>query len=464
MASQSMAAADVKAVAGAGKNYGPALAMLTSLFFMWGFITCLNDIMIPHLKGLFVMTNLETMLIQFTFFGAYFLMSLPAGFIVGKVGYQRGIVLGLVTTGIGALLFYPASIIINYAFFLFAFFVLASGITILQVAANPYVAILGKPENASSRLNMTQALNSFGTTIAPLLGAVFIFVDESAPAIEKAESVQMPYIGIAVTLFLIALVFAFAKLPKIESQNETKDVSASSKKSAWNFPHLVKGAISIFLYVGAEVAIGSFLILFFAEPEIAGLSHQAGAKYVALYWGGAMIGRFLGAVMLSDTVKDLKYYGLILAIAVGATILGWSINKDIEMALIFLAFTGLNILAFMIGKNKPARTLAIFAAIVVGLVSTTVFFSGHFAMWTIVSVGLFNSIMFPTIFTLAIDGLEEHTSQGSGILCMAIVGGAIIPLLMGYVSDIMGYHHAFIITLACYAYIFYYAVRGHLHK
>jgi FHS family L-fucose permease-like MFS transporter len=274
-------------------NHRSALSLLTTLFFMWGFITCLNDILIPHLKGLFEMNNLETMLIQFTFFGAYFIMSLPSGFIVGKIGYQKGIVLGLVITGIGALLFYPASIVINYAFFLFAFFVLASGITLLQVAANPYVAILGKPGNASSRLNLTQALNSLGTTIAPLLGAFFIFVDEAAPAIEKAESVQMPYIVIAVTLFLIAAVFAIVKLPKIEDEQCDAKEDGKKKGSAWNFPHLWKGAISIFLYVGAEVAIGSFLILFFKEPDIAGLSEAEGAKYVAFYWGGAMIGRFL---------------------------------------------------------------------------------------------------------------------------------------------------------------------------
>lgn len=463
MASQATAPTNVKANSTTGKNYGPALALLTSLFFMWGFITCLNDIMIPHLKGLFEMNNLETMLIQFTFFGAYFLMSLPAGNIVGRIGYQRGIVLGLVTTGIGALLFIPASMMINYVFFLSAFFVLASGITILQVAANPYVAILGKPETASSRLNMTQALNSFGTTIAPLLGAMFILVDDSAPAIEKADAVQMPYIGIAATLFVIALVFAFAKLPVITASEETSEKLDTKKKTAWNFPHLVKGAISIFLYVGAEVAIGSFLILFFAEPEIAGLSHAEGAKFVAFYWGGAMIGRFLGAVMLSDTAKTVKYYATIVAIAVFAFLLGLYIKEDLQLALIFFGFTILNIVGFIVGKNKPARTLAVFAAIVVLLVATTVFFSGHFAMWTIVAVGLFNSIMFPTIFTLAIDGLGVHTSQGSGILCMAIVGGAIIPLIMGYVSDIFGYHHAFLITLACYAYIFYYAVKGHKH-
>lgn len=459
-------------------RHGSALGLLSSLFFMWGFITCLNDIMIPHLKGLFEMNNLETMLIQFTFFGAYALMSLPAGYIVGKTGYQKGLVLGLAITGIGAVLFWPASIIISYGFFLFAFFTLATGITIIQVAANPFVSVLGSPETASSRLNLTQALNALGTTIAPIFGAMLIFVSANASVSEQAESVQIPYIAIGFVLFALAAVFLFVKLPKIEHTNDIKntDNQHETVKSAWGFPHLVKGFIGIFMYVGAEVTIGSFMILFFATPEMGGLGHDRAAMFVSFYWGGAMIGRFLGAIILSS-MKDInrnKYYLLIGTVTLLAFILGLFIQKNTAMftaisskevinSLIFSGFTVFNILCFSFGKNKPARTLAIFALSAASLIAITVLTHGAVAMWAIIAVGLFNSIMFPTIFTLAIDGLGSKTSQGSGILCMGIVGGALIPVITGWMADLIGYHYAFSLTIICYLYITYYGLKGYKH-
>ncbi len=446
-------------------NYKPALFLLTSLFFMWGFITCLNDILIPHLKALFELSYFMIMLIQFTFFGAYFIMSLPAGYIVGRIGYKNGIILGLAITGVGALMFLPASMFISYIFFLGGFFVLASGITILQVAANPYVAILGSPQTASSRLNMTQALNSLGTTIAPVFGAFLILSDntegETMDAAQHAAAVQVPYLAIAGILFAIAAVFVFAKMPKIVAQESknTEEISGS----AWKYPHLVLGAIAIFVYVGAEVSIGSFMINFFGEDAIAGLSEANAAKYVALYWGGAMIGRFMGAVSMSSTNTNNKYLltGLIAAFSI---LLAWYLTKDIKLAGIFFGFVVLNIIAVQIGKNKPAQTLAVFALVATALVAITVVSSGLFAMWTLIAVGLFNSIMFPTIFTLAIDGLGKHTSQGSGILVMAIVGGAIIPLIMGASADAIGVHSSFIITVVCYAYIAFYGFKGYINK
>lgn len=438
------------------KNYKPALVLLTSLFFMWGFITCLNDILIPHLKALFVMNYTQTMLIQFVFFGAYFLMSIPSGWIVGKIGYKKGIVLGLSITGLGAAVFYPASVIINYNVFLIGFFILASGITILQVSANPYVAALGSPETASARLNLTQALNSFGTTVAPIFGAYLILSENVTDVVQKAESVQLPYIGIAVVLFAIAAIFLFAKMPRLQSEAVVK-----VKGSAWQYRHLVLGALAIFLYVGAEVSIGSFMINFFAEDSIAGLKESAAAKYVALYWGGAMVGRFFGAVILSDIAKMMKNV-YIVAIFIFAYLLGWYLTKSPILALTFLLFVAINVLGFKLGKNKPSRTLAIMAGITVLLVAVTVLFAGHLAMWTIIAVGLFNSIMFPTIFTLAIDKLGNHTSQGSGILCMAIVGGALVPLLMGFLADTIGIHSSFIITIICYAYIAFYGIKGYI--
>ena len=450
-------------VSNSGVNYRPALVLLTSLFFMWGFITCLNDILIPHLKALFDLTYTMVMLIQFTFFGAYFLMSLPSGWIVGKIGYKNGIILGLSITAIGALMFLPASTYISYVFFLSGFFVLAAGITVLQVAANPYVAILGPPETASSRLNMTQALNSLGTTIAPVFGAMLILSDnvegETLDAAQHAAAVQIPYIVIAATLIIIALIFVFAKMPTIQIDEKETTVSGS----AWQYKHLVLGAIAIFVYVGAEVSIGSFMISFFKEPTIAGFTESAAAKYVALYWGGAMVGRFLGAVSMSDASSTNKniYTGVI---AIFSILLAWYLTEDIQLALIFFAFVIFNIVAVRFGKNKPSTTLAVFALAATILVTVTVVTSGLFAMWTLIAVGLFNSIMFPTIFTLAIDGLGKHTSQGSGILVMAIVGGAILPLVMGALADTIGIHTSFMMTVICYAYIAYYGFKGYQHN
>ncbi len=436
-------------------NYKPALALLISLFFMWGFITCLNDILIPHLKALFNMNYTMTMLIQFTFFGAYFVMSLPAGRIVGKIGYKKGIILGLSITGIGALLFFPASTFISYGMFLGGFFVLASGITVLQVAANPYVVVLGSPETASSRLNLTQAFNSLGTTVAPIFGSMLILANNVENITEKAATVQLPYFAIAATLFLIAVIFVFAKLPIIKEQK--KD---NMSGSAWQYRHLVLGAIAIFVYVGAEVSIGSFMINFFSQDYIASLSETDAAKYVALYWGGAMLGRFFGAVSMSDINSNKKNIYTFL-IAIFSFLLAWYITAQINLAAIFFIFVILNIVAVKIGKNKANKTLAVFAIAALGLVILTVLLKGEFAMWTLVAVGLFNSIMFPTIFTLSINGLGKHTSQGSGILVMAIVGGALIPLIMGGLADTIGLHSSFLITIVCYAYIVYFGLKGY---
>ena len=390
-------------------NFKAALGLLTSLFFMWGFLTCMNDILIPHLKGLFNLTFTQAMLVQFTFFGAYFLMSLPAGRIISKIGYKSGIVLGLSVAGIGALLFYPAASFLSYGFFLFAFFVLACGVVILQVAANPFVAELGSPETASSRLNLTQGFNSLGTTVAPMFGAYLILDNNSDDLISQASAVQMPYIGLAVALGLIALVFAFVKLPKIIDAEEQK-----AEGSAWNHSHLVLGALAIFMYVGAEVSIGSALVSYLGSDALNLFGEAQAAGYVSIFWGGAMVGRFIGSAIMH--------------------------------------------------KVSSNKLLAFNAIMVVVLVLTSMLTDGYIALWSIVLVGLFNSIMFPTIFTLAIDGLGQHTSQGSGILCLAIVGGAIVPLLMGVLADNFGLQNSFIITVLCYAYIFYYAVKGFKHN
>jgi FHS family L-fucose permease-like MFS transporter len=354
------------------------------------------------------------MLIQFCFFTAYFVISVPAGLLVEKIGYRLGIVAGLATAGIGCLLFYPAAGVQSYGLFLGAFFVLASGITILQVAANPYVAILGKPETASSRLNFSQAVNSLGTTIAPILGSMLILSNLGGDSAQKAHAVQTSYIGLAIALFAIAGIFVmFKNLPTIEAKTEMSSDGKSSdhQESAWKYRHLVLGAVGIFLYVGAEVSIGSFLVNYLSQPFVAGLDVETAGKYVAYYWGGAMVGRFIGSAVQA--------------------------------------------------RVKPQAVLtfnAIFAAI---LVFTTMASVGNLAMITILMIGLFNSVMFPTIFTLAINGLGKHTGQASGILCAAIVGGAVVPFLQGAIADQIGIHHAFILPALCYIYIAYYGWKGY---
>ena len=393
-------------------NYRFALTSLTSLFFMWGFITCLNDILIPHLKGVFDLSYSQAMLVQFCFFGAYFLVSLPAGVMVKKLGYQKGIVIGLSIAALGCLCFYPAAALHSYPIFLMALFILASGITLLQVSANPYVSILGEAKTASSRLTMTQAFNSLGTTIAPFFGAFLILnhAAESMSVQASAEAVQLPYIYLAAMLVVLAVIFARLKLPNIEETDIHHNDNNINSGSAWGYSHLVLGAIGIFVYVGAEVSIGSFIVSFFAEPSIAGLAESEAAKYIAYYWGGAMTGRFIGAVVMQkvDAGKLLSF------------------NATVACLLILVA------------------TLS----------------SGSVAMIAILVVGLCNSIMFPTIFSLAINGLGKHTSQGAGILCLAIVGGAIIPIFQGLLADNIGIQHSFFLPILCYLFITYYGLIG----
>jgi len=386
-----------------------ALLSLTTLFFMWGFITCLNDILIPHLKAIFSLSYTQSMLVQFCFFGAYFLVSLPAGRLVKSMGYQKGIVIGLVIAAIGCLIFYPAASLHSYPVFLSALFVLASGITVLQVSANPYVTLLGSKETASSRLTMTQAFNSLGTTIAPYLGALLILNEVTGSmSATSADSVQLPYLGLMAALLMLAAIFAFLKLPHIESAEVVEGEKVEG--SAWQYRHLVLGAIGIFVYVGAEVSIGSFLVNFLGEAHIAGLEETAAAKYLTYYWGGAMVGRFIGAAVMQ--------------------------------------------------KIDAGKTLAFNGTCSVLLILVTLISTGAIAMWAILLVGLFNSIMFPTIFSLALSGLEKHTSQGAGILCLAIVGGAIIPVLQGILADSFSVQLAFILPLFCYLYVVFYGVKG----
>jgi FHS family L-fucose permease-like MFS transporter len=401
----------------------PALIVLTSLFFMWGLITSLNDILIPHLKAAFSLSYVQAMLIQFCFFGAYFVMSLPSGFLVERVGYKRGIIVGLAVAGSGCLLMYPAAGTQSYFFFLFALFVLASGITLLQVAANPYVAILGRPERASSRLTMTQAFNSLGTTIGPFFGSILILAAVKPAATSEAvtsraaeaASVQGPYVILAMVLFALAVAIALVHLPVINARDQAASnasaIPQAHHETVWGYRHLVLGAIGIFMYVGGEVTIGSFLVNFMNQPEIAGLTEETAGKYLSFYWGGAMVGRFIGAVVMT--------------------------------------------------RVKPANVLTFNSVVVMALLIIAMAVAGPTAMWCLLAIGLFNSIMFPTIFTLAIDGLGKHTGAGSGVLCMAIVGGAIVPVIQGFLADNVSLLYSFVTPLVCYLYIAYYGLKGY---
>jgi MFS transporter, FHS family, L-fucose permease len=406
-------------------HYPLALGVMTAVFFMWGFLTCLNDILIPHLKAVFELNYAQAMLVQFTFFGAYFLMSLPAGRVVAHLGYKKSIVAGLIVAGIGAVGFWPAAGLRLYPAFLGALFVLATGITLLQVAANPYVALLGPEQTSSSRLTLAQALNSFGTFLAPWFGSLLILSTQVKSSAElgelsatqqllyrtqEAQAVQLPYIGLAVALVLLAVFVWIFRLPKLEESTEQADTSHHTLLDALRYPHVLFGVLGIFFYVGAEVSIGSFMVNYLSQPEIGHISEQDAAKFVSYYWGGAMVGRFLGSWLLTNF--------------------------------------------------SPRKLLSVFAAVNILLLLTTMSTTGTVAMYSIIAIGLFNSIMFPTIFALGIERMGPLTGKASSLLIMAIVGGAVVPYLQGVIADNVGIHHAFVLPLLCYAYIVFYGLSG----
>jgi MFS transporter, FHS family, L-fucose permease len=362
------------------------------------------------------------MLIQFAFFSAYFIFSIPSAKIIDAIGYKKTMVAGLLTMAAGALVFIPAASLPSYPVFLTALIILAAGITALQVAANPYVAVLGPPQTASSRLNLAQAFNSLGTTIGPYLGGLLILNATpknmeavrqmssdalQAYRVHEASSVKLPYLFIALILILLATAIGMFKLPAMPGVERHGN---APKESLWKYRHLILGAVAIFVYVGAEVSIGSFLVNYFSQPEIGNVSENVAARYVSFYWGSAMIGRFIGSAVLQ--------------------------------------------------KLRTGTVLGFAAAMASLLVCISMLTGGHVAMWSIILVGLFNSVMFPSIFTLGIAELGPRTGDGSGLLVMAIVGGAILPVAQGALADRLGIHHAFFLPAICYLYIIYYALKG----
>ena len=398
-----------------------AMSIATMLFFMWGFLTCLNDILIPHLRSIFQLSYAQVMMVQLCFFTSYFVFALPAGKLVEAIGYKRTMVVGLLVMAIGALLFLPAATAASFGLFLGAQIVLAAGITALQVAANPYVANLGPQRTASSRLNLSQAFNSFGTFLAPFFGSAVIlsaipatkksFEGLSAAGVQayrmqQASSVRLPYAGIALALVALAVGLALIKLPSMSFTQEIRPGeldTTTTHDSILRHPQLLLGALAIFLYVGAEVSIGSFLVNYFGLPEIGNLTEKTAALYVSLYWGGAMVGRFIGSALLI--------------------------------------------------RFRTGVVLGLAAIVATLLVVTSMLTLGHVAMWTIIAVGLFNSVMFPSIFTLGLEGLGPLTSRGSSLMVASIVGGALLPVTQGAIADRIGVHHAFFIPAICYVYI-----------
>ena len=397
------------------QNHTPALVVLTTLFFMMGFITCMNDILIPHLKDIFDLTYVQAMLIQFCFFTAYAIMSIPMGYLVGKIGYKNGVIGGFLLTAIGCLLFYLAAGSHSYPTFLGALFILASGVTLLQVSGNPYVTLLAKPGKESATLTLVQAFNSLGTTIAPKIGALLIFTDaaQKASKAEQIASVQIPYLGLAGLLILLAVFVKMIRLPDARKiAVEESEHNHDGKHNVWQYKHLVFGMVGIFCYVGAEVSIGSFMVNILGFLK--GLSHAEGADMLTYYWGGAMFGRFLGSAVMTRVAPN-RYLAF---------------NASVATALL--------VIAIMVGKGNA-----------------------DVAMWALIAIGFFNSIMFPTIFSLATKNLGKFTNSASGILCTAIVGGALIPLLQGKIADDFGMMISYVAPAVCYLYIVFFALKGY---
>jgi FHS family L-fucose permease-like MFS transporter len=387
---------------------------VVALFFIWGGLTSLNDILIPKLKGLFSLSYAEAMLTQFAFFTAYFVFALPAGHLIARVGYFKGIVIGLGVMALGCLMFVPAAASGVYLMFLSALFILAAGITVLQVAANPLIANLGSAPTSHSRLTFAQAFNSLGTTIFPPLGAIVILgslkdvdpatlseLQRAAFQIRESAVISHAYIWIAAALLLVAAFFWWRRgqLP----QRTEALINLAGSVGLLKRRRLAGGVSSIFLYVGAEVAIGSMLVNYLSQEHVMGVAQQTAGKMLAFYWGGAMVGRFIGA-------GALRLF-------------------------------------------SPGKVLACVAMGAATLALTSAVSSGSFAGWSLLAVGLMNAIMFPTIFSLGVEGLGDNTPQGSGFLCMAIVGGAVIPLAVGSLADVTSLATSLVIPAVCYLFI-----------
>ncbi len=469
-----------------GQTYRGPFTIMTSLFFLWGFMTVFNDILIPRFKEAFHLDYFHAMLVQLAFFGAYFIgsvlyfvISATTGDPIAKIGYKNGVVIGLLISATGSALFWPAANAMSYPMFLGALFVVGLGFAMLQIAANPYVTILGPEKTASSRLNLAQGFNSVGTTIGPLIGGWLIFQYFAKTGAHGADSVKVPYLMFCVVFVLLAGVFFFIHLPHI-GQGKIEAGAGALK-----YPHVVLGIIAIFMYVGGEVSVGSAIINFLGQPTVAGLTAVEASKYVSLYWGGLLIGRFMGAVELSEMKKFNKQVMLVV-IPLLAYLLLWMaqsapldaiqggdssqifalwkdrIVQNWAIFKVYLPLVGLCWLLFQFGRANAGRTLAMFSIMVVALLATAIFVGGKVAMWCVVGVGLFTSIGWSNTFSLAIEGVGAHKSQASSLLVMAILGGAILPPLQGKIADLThNLQISFLVPLIAYAYVAFYGLKGH---
>jgi len=451
---------------------------MTVLFFMWGFMNVWNDILIPRLKDAFGLNYFHAMLVQLAFFGAYsigglvyYLVSVFSGDPINRIGYQRGVIIGLLISAGGSALIFPGASLASYPFILSALFIIGLGLALLQIAANPYVTILGPERTASSRLNLSQGFNSFGTTIGPIIGGWLIFTVFTRPGAHGADSVKFPYLGFAAAYLLLAVFFAFAHVP-----NFTKQEQMVRGLGALRYPHTVLGMIAIFMYVGGEISTGSAIVNFLGIERLGSIPKETASGYLAFYWGGLMIGRFMGAFALSDLRRGVKHllvagvpvaaFGVILALpAVNRSLdLGWDrVNElcSLANALRYGVFLAVLLAAFFLGESSPHRMLALFSGVIIVLMSTGIVTAGETAKWAILCVGLFCSVMWSNIFSLAIEGLGALKSQASSLLVVAILGGALLPPAQGAVADAWGIQFSFVVPIVAFAYIAFYGMYGY---
>ena len=433
---------------------------MTVLFFLWGFMTVFNDILIPRFKEAFTLDYFHAMLVQFAFFGAYFIgallyfgVSVLIGDPIARLGYKNGVVIGLLISAAGSALFWPAATLLSYPLFLVALFIVGLGFAMLQIAANPYVTILGPERTASSRLNLAQAFNSLGTTLGPLVGGYLIFQYFARTGAHGADSVRIPYLAFFTVFILLALIFFFIRLPDVGEGKIEPGIAALK------FPHVNLGIVAIFMYVGGEVAVGSSIINFLGQSDVAGLTQFEASRYVALFWFGMLIGRFMGAIELSDLTPAIKQMLIavvpLAAFVILALVRGWPMTK------FYLPFLFLCWLLFQAGKSLAARTLAIFSLTVVVLLTVAIVMGGKVAMWCVIGVGLFTSIGWSNTFSLAIEGTGIYKSQASSLLVMAILGGALLPPLQGHIADRWNLQLSYVVPLIAYAYVAFYGWKGH---
>ncbi len=448
------------------KNSIIPMISVTVLFFMWGFITSLNDVLIPFLKNVYSLSHFEANIVQFAFFGAYFvgafiffLFSLKGKDPITQIGYKNTLIIGLIIAAIACFLFaMTAKNNLPFTTFLLTLFLLGIGLTFLQIAANPFVSIIGDRQTASSRLNLTQAFNSLGTTLGPALGGYFVF-NYFAKNTIGTDAVFVPYLFLACLLIAVTVFIYMSKITYTEQEEELE----TAKTSIFNKPYVLLGALGIFFYVGAEVSIGSNFVSYM--KEMLGKPESVASAFLSYYWGGAMIGRFLGAISLSNAKQSSKFIYMIL-LAVASFLIIFFVNYSLHglvfhQVWFFIVFIVLNFIFFYLGKGKPALSLSIFAMVNLGLIISSFIAEPQVAVWCVLAIGLFNSIMWGNVFTLAIDGLGKQTASASSILIMMIVGGALLPPLQGLLADTIGIKYSFIIPMISYCYLCFYGLKGY---